>query len=50
MNADVGDGTPLEGDEKLPKVMGLKLLSVQEASLEQDARNDVFPPVVPSTE
>ena len=36
MNADVGDATPLESDEKLPKVMGLKLLNVQEASLQQD--------------
>ena len=36
MNADVIDATPLEGDEKLLKVMGLKLLNVQEASLEQD--------------
>ena len=49
MNADVGDVTPLEGDEKLPNVMGLQLLIVQEPSLERDARNDVFPPVVPST-
>ena len=36
MNADVVDATPLESDEKLLKVMGLKLLNVQEASLEQD--------------
>ena len=50
MNADVGDATPLESDEKLPNVMGLQLLNVQEPSLEQDARNDVFPPAVPSTE
>ena len=42
--------TPLEGDEKLPNVMGLQLLDVQELSLEQDARKDVFPPVVPPTE
>ena len=35
MNA-VSDATLLEGDEKLPKVMGLKLLNVPEASLEQD--------------
>ena len=42
--------TPLEGDEKLPNVMGLQLLDVQELSLEQDDRKDVFPPVVPSTE
>ena len=34
MNPDVGDATPVEGDEKLPKVTGLKLLNVQEASLE----------------
>ena len=33
--------TPLEGDEKLPNVMGLQVLSVQEPSLEQDARNAV---------
>ena len=33
---DVGDATPVEGDEKLPKVIGLKRLKVQEASLEQD--------------
>ena len=38
--------TPLEGDEKLPNVIGLQMLSVQEPSLEQDARNDVFPPVL----
>ena len=49
MSADVGDATPLEGDEKLPNVVGLQLLIVQEPSLERDARNDVFPPVVPST-
>ena len=36
LDADVGDATPWEGDEKLPKVIGLKLLNVQEASLEQD--------------
>ena len=36
MNQDVGDATRVEGDEKLPKVTGLKLLNVQEASLEQD--------------
>ena len=48
--ADIGDATPLEGDVKLPKRMGLQLLHVQEPSLKQDARNDVFPPVVPSTE
>ena len=44
-NEDVGDATPLEGDEKLPSVMGLQLLIVQEPSLERDARNDVFPPL-----
>ena len=48
MNADVGDATPLEGDEPLPKVMGLKFLNVQEPTL--DARKKVFPPVVLSTE
>ena len=48
MNADVGDVTPLEDDEKLPK--HLELLCAQEPSLEQDARNDVFPPIVASTE
>ena len=37
-------------DEKLLNVMGLQLPNVQEPSFEQDARNDVFPPVVPSTE
>ena len=42
MNADVGDATPLEDDEKLPKMMGLKLLCVQEPSLEQEAVNDVL--------
>ena len=36
LNPDVGDATSLEGDEKLVKVMGLDLLNVQEASLEQD--------------
>ena len=36
MNPGVGDATPVEGDEKLPKVIGLKLLNVQEATLEQD--------------
>ena len=30
MKADVVDATPLEGDEKLPKMMGLQLLNVQE--------------------
>ena len=116
MNVDVVDATPLEGDEKLPKMVGPQLLNVQEqslffalprrsglqaavardtkianghvgvqlalskcgdsmhchwclfdnitagtadtsvdsnaqeTSLEQDARNEVFPPVVPSTE
>ena len=35
-----------EGDEKLPNVMGLQLLNVQKPSLEQDARNDVYPPVL----
>ena len=35
--------TPLEGDEKLPNVTGLQMLSVQELSLEPDARDDVFP-------
>ena len=49
MNADVGDSTPLEGDEKLPNVIGLQQLNVQEQSPKQDARKDVFPPVVPST-
>ena len=48
MKADVGHATPLEGDEKLPNVMGLQLLLVQEPSLERDARIDVCPPVVPS--
>ena len=43
LNADVGDATPLEGNEKLPNVMSLQLLSIQEPSYEQDARNDVFP-------
>jgi hypothetical protein len=46
----VGDATPLAGDEKLPQVMGLQSLNVQEPSLEQDALNDVSPPAVPSTE
>ena len=46
MNADVCDATSLEGDEKLPNVMDLQLLNVQEPSLEQDAGNDVFPPVL----
>ena len=41
MNADVDDATPLEGDEKLPKVMGLKLLNVRKASLEQDELSNV---------
>ena len=41
MNADVVDATPLEGDEKLPDVMGLQLLNVQEPSLAQDAVKDV---------
>ena len=36
MNPDVGDAAPVEGDGKLPKVTGLKLLNVQEASLEPD--------------
>ena len=43
-NADVGDATPLERDEKLPDVMGLQLLNVQEPSLEQDAVKDASPP------
>ena len=42
LNADVGDATPLEGDEKLPNVMNLQLLKIQEPSHEQDARDDVF--------
>ena len=42
LNADVGDATLLEGDEKLPNVMSLQLLNVQEPSHEQDARNEVF--------
>ena len=32
--------TPLADDEKLPNVMGLQLLNVQEPSHGQDARND----------
>ena len=43
-NADVGNATLLEGDEKLPQGMGLQSLNVQELSLEQDALNDVSPP------
>ena len=42
MNADVGDTKPLEGDEKLPNVMGLQSPSVQEPSLEKDALDDDF--------
>ena len=49
-NADIGNATLLEGDEKLPQGMGLQSLNVQEPSLEQDAVNDVSPPAVPSTE
>ena len=38
LNADVGDATPLEGDEKLPNMTSLQLLKTQEPSHEQDAR------------
>ena len=38
LNADVGDATPLEGDEKLPNMTSLQLLKIQEPSHEQDAR------------
>ena len=37
-NADVGDATPLEGDEKLPEKTSLQLLKIQEPSDEQHAR------------
>ena len=36
LNADVGDATPLEGDEKLPNMTSLQLLKIQEPSHEQD--------------
>ena len=38
LNADVGDATQLEGDEKLPNMTSLQLLKAQEPSHEQDAR------------
>ena len=38
LNAGVDDATPLEGDEKLPKMTSLQLLEIQEPSHEQGAR------------
>ena len=34
--------TPLEGDEKLPKMTSLQLLNIKEPSHEQDARNGLY--------
>ena len=42
INADVGDATPLEGNERLSQV----ICERQEASLEQNALKDVSPPTV----